>query len=73
MKELELIARARAHGDKIAIRSGSDEFTYAELLNRSENLAAAVCGGGSGVLGEKRSTRRKCARRDTAKADAMGA
>jgi len=44
MKELELIARARAHGDAIALRSGSEEYSYADLLNRSGTLAAAIRG-----------------------------
>lgn len=42
MEELQLVSRARSHGDAVAIRSGTDEWSYAELLDRSAVLASAL-------------------------------
>ena len=42
MKELPLIVRARSHGNSIAIRSAEEEWSYAELLERSARLAKAL-------------------------------
>lgn len=53
MEELQLIVRAKSHGSAVAIRSGSDEWSYAELLNRSAVLASALLAG-SGDLNEAR-------------------
>ncbi len=44
MKELPLIVRARTHGDRIAIRSGGTDSTYADLLAASAGLAASLLG-----------------------------
>lgn len=44
MKELKLIARARSHGDAPALSSGSVNYTYADLLDRSATLAAGILG-----------------------------
>lgn len=44
MKELELIARARFHGDAPALSSRSVEYTYADLLDRSAVLATGILG-----------------------------
>ena len=44
MKELKLITRARAHGKAVAIRAGSEQHSYTELLDRSAALASAICG-----------------------------
>lgn len=40
--ELTLVARARAHGNRTAIRSGGVEHRYADLLRHSEALSAAL-------------------------------
>lgn len=45
--ELALPARARAHGDRIAIRSGGVDHSYSELLRQSEAIAAALLHGAS--------------------------
>ena len=45
MTELTLIARARSHGDSIAIRSAAGEFSYADVLARSADVAAALLDG----------------------------
>ena len=42
MPELPILARARSHTDGVALRSHSAEHTYAELLDRSASLAAAL-------------------------------
>lgn len=42
MDELPLIARARLHGTSVAVRSGTSEQTYQDLLDRSETLACAL-------------------------------
>lgn len=44
MLELHLIARAQSHGDRIAIRAGDREHPYAELLDASSAVAAALLG-----------------------------
>ncbi len=46
MEELQLIAQARSHGSAVAIRSGVDEWSYAELLDRSTDLASALLADG---------------------------
>ena len=43
MSELHLIARAHLHPAAIALRSGSQERSYAELLSRSASWAAVSC------------------------------
>ena len=42
MEEIELITRARTHGDAVALKSSSREFSYAELLDQSSAVAAAL-------------------------------
>jgi malonyl-CoA/methylmalonyl-CoA synthetase len=42
MTELSLITRARSHGDSIAIRSAAGEFSYADVLARSADVAAVM-------------------------------
>jgi malonyl-CoA/methylmalonyl-CoA synthetase len=42
MEELQLVARARSHGSSVAIRSGTEEWSYDELLDRSAHLAGAL-------------------------------
>jgi malonyl-CoA/methylmalonyl-CoA synthetase len=42
MKELELIARARSHGEAIALRSEHEVHTYADLLARSGSVAGVL-------------------------------
>jgi malonyl-CoA/methylmalonyl-CoA synthetase len=42
MQDLQLIARAGTYGDATAIRSGSQQRSYNELLDRSATLAAAI-------------------------------
>ena len=42
MAELLLINRARAHGNRLAIRAGSDEFSYTQLLQVSADLASRL-------------------------------
>ena len=42
MEELQLVARARWHGSSVAIRSGTDEWSYDKLLERSAHLAVAL-------------------------------
>ncbi len=42
MEQLQLTARARSHGDAVALRSVSGEHTYNELLDRSAILAAVL-------------------------------
>ncbi len=44
MTELELISRARTHGDKVALHTKARDFSYAELLDRSATLAASFLG-----------------------------
>lgn len=53
MQELQLIARARSHGDRIALQVGDREHSYAELLDASSAVAAALLGAG-GDLAEAR-------------------
>lgn len=45
MTELPLIARARAHADAVAFRTGNIPHTYRQLLDRSAALAAALLDG----------------------------
>jgi malonyl-CoA/methylmalonyl-CoA synthetase len=40
--ELQLVARARSHGSAVAIRSGADEWSYDELLDRSASIASVL-------------------------------
>ncbi len=47
MTELSLIAHARSHGDSIAIRSAAGEFSYADALARSADVATALLDGDS--------------------------
>ena len=47
MEELEFIARARSHGDGIALRVGDREHTYQQLLDASSAVAAALLGAGN--------------------------
>ncbi|MCC7204694.1 MAG: acyl-CoA synthetase [Phycisphaeraceae bacterium] len=42
MQELSLVARARLHPNRVALRSGSVEYTYAQLLERSGLLAGRL-------------------------------
>jgi malonyl-CoA/methylmalonyl-CoA synthetase len=42
MDELSLISRAQDHGDQIAIREGSAEFSYKQLIANSAALASQV-------------------------------
>jgi malonyl-CoA/methylmalonyl-CoA synthetase len=42
MEELPLISRAHAHGNRIAIREGSVEFSYKQLLEDSRTLASRL-------------------------------
>ncbi|MFT5325243.1 MAG: malonyl-CoA/methylmalonyl-CoA synthetase [Planctomycetaceae bacterium] len=53
MEDLQLVSRARSHGNAIAIRSGADEWSYAELLDRSAALTSVLLAG-SGDLREAR-------------------
>jgi malonyl-CoA/methylmalonyl-CoA synthetase len=46
MTELPLIARARAHANNVAFRSGTTSHTYQQLLDRSAVLAGALLGDG---------------------------
>lgn len=41
-RELPLVARARAHGDRTAIRATEGSFTYDDLLSASEAVARAL-------------------------------
>ena len=43
--ELPLVARARAHGDRMAILATEGAFTYRELLDASARVAAALLAG----------------------------
>ena len=45
MNELEIIRRARFYGDSTALRTDSGNYTYHDLLNRSENLATVLLEG----------------------------
>lgn len=45
MQELQLISRARDHGDRIAVRSGDAAHTYADLLAASAAVAASLLDG----------------------------
>jgi len=45
--ELPLISRARAHPDAVAIVDGAGEHTYAQLLDASARVAAALLVGGA--------------------------
>ena len=42
MDELSLIARARRHGNSVAVRAASGDVTYQELLDRSARLAGML-------------------------------
>ena len=42
MEELQLVTRARSHGSAVAIRSGAEEWSYDELLDRSAGFASAL-------------------------------
>jgi len=53
MLELPLIARARIHGGRIALRAAGVSHSYRELLGASAGVAAALLGGRSD-LGEVR-------------------
>lgn len=44
MKNLALLEQAQSHGDRLAIRQGVREFSYADLLNASECIASALLG-----------------------------
>lgn len=50
---LPLIARAQSHQHRVAVRDGSEETSYNELLRRSQSIAAALLDGG-GDLQEAR-------------------
>lgn len=41
-QELEIIVRAKSHGERVAFRSGIQERTYGEILNRSADIALAL-------------------------------
>ena len=45
MKELPLITRARSHGERIALREGERSFSYSELLETSQSIAANLLDG----------------------------
>ncbi|RYD63307.1 MAG: long-chain fatty acid--CoA ligase [Verrucomicrobiaceae bacterium] len=45
MKELQLIARARIHGARIALREGERSFSYSELLETSASIASSLLDG----------------------------
>jgi malonyl-CoA/methylmalonyl-CoA synthetase len=53
MEEPQLIARARSHGNAVAIRTSVGGYTYRELLGRSEKLASVLLGD-AGDLSESR-------------------
>ena len=42
MAELELFARARSHGNAIAMRNECGEHSYEDLLERSDQIASAL-------------------------------
>jgi len=42
MEEIQIIVRARSHSDSVALRSGTTESTYGDLLTRSESLARSL-------------------------------
>ncbi len=42
MKELELISRARSYGDNVALHTETEDYTYANLLDRSAALASSI-------------------------------
>ena len=44
MPDLPLISRARSHADSIAFRSATTAYSYQQLLDRSEVLAAVLLG-----------------------------
>ena len=45
MKSIQLLARARVHGDRIAFQSDHDKHSYAELIDRAEQLAHQLLDG----------------------------
>ena len=42
MGNLKLFEQARLHGSRLAIRQGTSDITYADLLKRSERIASAL-------------------------------
>ena len=44
MGQLSLIERAKSHGSAIAVRNGSEEYSYDDLLARSESIASVLLG-----------------------------
>lgn len=44
MPELELISRARSHGDAVALCGGTKDYTYAEVVDRSAVIASSILG-----------------------------
>lgn len=53
MPELPLIARARAHGERIAIREDGRFYRYEDLLQRSAAVAAALLDGRADLQEER--------------------
>lgn len=53
MAELPLIARARAHGERIAIREDGRYCRYSDLLERSAVIAAVLLGGRADLQEER--------------------
>jgi len=51
--DLPLVARARSHGGRLALADAAGEHSYAELLDASARVAAALLGGAA-ELGEAR-------------------
>ena len=51
MSEPALVARARGHGSAVALVAASGELTYAQLLQRSEAVAAYLLGGRANLAG----------------------
>ncbi|WP_265594584.1 acyl-CoA synthetase [Haloferula sp. BvORR071] len=53
MVELPLIARARAHEERIAIHADGRSYCYADLLRRSETIAAVLLDGRADLREER--------------------
>lgn len=53
MSEPELIARARMHGERVALRDSSRTLTYSQLLQRSESAAVHLLQGRSDLDGAR--------------------
>lgn len=44
MTELELISRARSHGNAVALYGGEKDYSYAELVDQSAVIASSILG-----------------------------